>query len=250
MAEGPRRRVREALRDLRNGRGDERAVLDHLRDAMGDVHRRRAAGAPYTSRVTRFLADVVVDALERAVAVVLIDGVQAHHSAEAARWALGGAANDAALYVAEKAARKRRVGDAGLHVLVSEPVSSLAPLAVTSRDVLRRAHPDRWAALQDAARRILTTSTTAEDGTELADVVVAEGLGTASPFAAPETAAEHRLCRVLGEGLDIAATEKDLHDLLDRAHRLPVDPEARATRIRELRPLWRAYQRSRRRWGS
>lgn len=245
MTPEERTRLRAAL-----ATGSERDVLDRLHDALGDVHRRAAARAPYTCRPGRYLEQVLPDAVERGVAAVLITGVQAHRSTDAARWVLGGSAADAALYVVQTAGRLGRVGDRTPHLLLTVPLAEITSCVVTSRDVLGRGGDERWARLQGRAHAVLTGSTIGPEGTDLVSVVAVEPIHDGAHPDQPDVVLDRTTRTVLEVALHGARTAADLAALLDRAGLLPTDGAERAARLSELAPLWRAYRRSRQRWAA
>lgn len=260
VTEAERRRIRAALVALAAaGPGDrptaERTVVDVLADAVGDEPRRHAAGGGFTSRVRRVVEPHLHGPVEVGVAVLLINGVQAHEHREPARWVLGeSSARDTAAYVVGVVASRRRVGkERTPDPLAGLTVDELAPHVLTARDALVHSEPGRWAGLAAAARVLLRTPLDAADGTDrtagagLAGARTAFTDGDVDDGDGDERPVSVRDRDAMEIALERAETEDDLVRLLDDAGLLPADEPRRAAQIGELRPLWRVYERSRRR---
>lgn len=275
ITDAERRRIRIALERLITAGPDdqahaERGVIDRLRDAVGDEPRRHTAGrcdvaphpdparrpadgypftpptgGPYTCRVPRVVASLFTDPVERAVAALLVEGIQAHDDPHAARWVLGQASGrETAVHVVGVVAAKRRVGkDAGPHPLAGRPVDDLAAHVVTAREVLVRATPDRWCGLRTLARVILAGPLAVEEGLDAdaraATVTVFDEQFDGGHEGRPVEVRDRDAFELALLGAD---TEEDLARLLDAAGLLPIDGDAHTARLAELRPLWRRYR--------
>lgn len=248
-----RRRIRAALRRLRDAAHADRAkaelkVVDAIADAVGDEPRRRAAGSSFTSRVLEVVKERLIDPVECAVAVVLVDGVQAREEGGAARWVLGqDSSRDAASYVVGVVAGKRRKPNKEPNLLVGMSVDELVPYVVTTREALVHAFPDRWCGLRMAARAVLARSLHTDEGPDADERAASTSVFDDDPTWGHDERPVHvREQQAFELALRHADTEADFARLLDAAGRLPLDEAERQVRLRELRPLWRRYHRRRR----
>ncbi|WFG44182.1 hypothetical protein [Pseudonocardia alni] len=231
-------RLRPVLEAFLVGAVGERAVLDVLKDIAGDEPRRRAADGPFTSRVSRVLADVLTERDECAVAAELIGAVQSfrtHHTP--AKWVLRACSADEAAAYVRGAVTSRRRPRRESHPVDGVDAATLAALTVSARDAVRRMQPGRWAALQEMARVTLAAAPVDAHGNDLCDGEhrAESGLDTQDLFVRALHDDESLAC---GGSFDDAVRVLERHGLVPGG-------DDREEWLGRLRPLWGAYRRSR-----
>lgn len=144
-------RVFAAATDGGEFRWDEsvqRRVSDVIRDALGDLARRRAARTSFSSRPERPLRELPMSVGAKEVMFRLILGATGwRHNAPLAFFTGRCDTAAAAAYVADSVRASRRTAAAGPNLLASLPAAQLAEFIREGRATIIAVEPNLWAAL-------------------------------------------------------------------------------------------------------